>query len=83
MNAKIVYLLAKITGKAEREARARKERDAAEGLRILERAIEHLEQYGTGNDLEESHARIILHGRIDAIWSEFGVERKGSPARVG
>lgn len=57
-------------------------RHAGEALRILENAIEYLQQYGCGKDLEYSRARIILQGRIDAIWADYGYLRKVSPARV-
>ena len=79
-------LLAKIMNRAgaaqQQQKQQQKERDAAEGLRILQNAIDYLGQFGTGNDLEFSHARIILHGRMDAIYADFGVQRVGSPARV-
>lgn len=57
--------------------------DADRALSILQHAIDHLQQYGAGRDLEFQRARIILHGRIDAVWADFGHQREESPAHVG
>ncbi len=56
--------------------------EAAEGLRILDHAIAYCEEYGMDRNCEYSNARIILQGRVDAVWADFDLQRVGSVPRV-
>lgn len=70
-------LLQKVVGLFRSANEDQSAAQAGEALCILEDAIEYLQQFGIGRNLEYSAARVILNLAVNRVWADFGYQPTG------